>query len=79
MFTQAEYPFLYGNMVGLHLAGVLAVSIRNGLLVAAYVAVLVAVWRRRVAEPASGMAPAFGIATEPTAPQSPATRPLTGS
>ena len=79
VFTQAEYPFLYGNMVGLHLAGVLAVSIRNGLLVAAYVAVLVAVWRRRVAEPASGMAPAFGIATEPTAPQSPATRPLTGS
>jgi hypothetical protein len=60
-------------------AGVLAVSIRNGLLVGAYVAALVVVWRRRVAEPASGRAPAFGIAIGPAPAQSPATQPLTGS
>ncbi len=79
VFTQAEYPFLYDNMVALHLAGVLAVAIRNGLLVAAYVAALVAVWRRRDAEPAPGKAPVFGAADESAAPQSPSTRPLTGS
>jgi hypothetical protein len=79
VFTQAEYPFLYDNLVGLHVAGVLAVSIRNGLLVGAYVAALVVVWRRRVAEPASGRAPAFGIAIGPAPAQSPATQPLTGS
>ena len=58
VFTQAEYPFLYDNMVGLHVAGVLAVAIRNGLLVAAYVAALVILWRLgSVEEPASGPAP----------------------
>ncbi|HZL63479.1 MAG TPA: glycosyltransferase family 87 protein [Thermoleophilia bacterium] len=78
VFTQAEYPFLYDNMVGLHVAGVLAVSIRNGLLVAAYVAALVVVWRR-VAEPVPGLAPALGTAAEPAAAESPAAQPLTGS
>ena len=57
VFTQAEYPFLYHSLVVLHPAGVLAVAIRNGLLLAAYVAALVVVWRRRRAvEPSSAAA-----------------------
>ena len=80
VFTQAEYPFLYDNLVRLQVAGVLAVSMRNGLLVAAYVAALVILWRLgSVEEPASGMTPAFGTASEPAAAQSPAASPLTDS
>ena len=70
VFTQAEYPFLYDNMVGLHVAGVLAVAIRNGLLVAAYVAALVVLWRLGSVEEPPSLTVAAGA---------PATRPLTDS
>ena len=50
-----------------HAPGVLAVSIRNGLLLAAYAAALVAVWRRgRVAGPASALVE-VGVVTPPRA------------
>jgi len=84
VFTQAEYPFLYDNMVGLHVAGVLAVAIRNGLLVAAYVAALVILWRLgSVEEPASltvaAGATAPGMPTSPAATGTPAPQASTDS
>ena len=43
--TQAEFPFLYGDVVDLRAVGVLTLALRNGLLVAAYIAALVVLWR----------------------------------
>ncbi len=78
VFTQAEYPILYDNLAALHLAGVLAVSARNGLLVAAYVSALVVLWLRGRAADAVNSPVATEHGTR-AAPGPPATQALTGS
>jgi uncharacterized membrane protein len=51
VLTQIEYPGMYWRQVALDTTPLLVIAARNGLLVAAFVVAVIAVWRSRGADP----------------------------